>query len=425
MQRTASPTVRAALPIALLLLTVPLAGCAAFDGGGDDGGDGAELPDDAPYASFEEALSAPGEVLKPVNSTSTVRLKLLQPASTQDLDQGVLEIWVLLYDSATSEPITDATFSIGAFMPAMGHGTNPEVAPVHQGAGFYKGSTNLMMGGGWIINLDVELADGTSLEYDLSATVAGGGMHMPPDPRSFDSFQDALDADGILYDPANADNLTRMEAFSASDVTDVMYSNSHTFTVDSEYAVEVQMEVTLTPGPTGMVSDELTFALTDPGGQQVGTLTVSGGTPSGSLTSDAPATGEWTIDVSGHAVSAAYDVNVSITHTLTLKLLDPSNPLDVPAGERPFVVLLFDQADEVAENNATVSIASSMPAMGHNATDETQPEFTGNGTYTGFTNHAMEGEWVVDVTVEASDGKTYLYNITYQVSGGDGMSMGG
>lgn len=165
-----------ALVLGLLVATVGLAGCASEDSAAEarpcapDG-----EPIDVPFASYDEATSAPGEVFEANNTDSPIRLKLLDPPNPEAIDEGGLPVIVLLYDSETDEPVTDASFTIDAQMPAMGHGTSPEADPTHERDGIYIGCTTISMPGDWLINLDPRLSDGTVLEYDVAVQASGGG----------------------------------------------------------------------------------------------------------------------------------------------------------------------------------------------------------------------------------------------------------
>lgn len=179
MRHAPAPTV---LLIAALALAVPLAGCADMAGGPGDGADG-----DGPtpmYASFDEAMAAEGTVLEPSGSDSPLRLKVLEPAGRNqttgsDSPQPVV---VLLYDSSTEEPVTDADFgaendkcnrddAFCAWHPSMGHGTSPEDSPVHVAHGEYHGETHWLMAGTWEILFNPQMADGEVLNFAVRVCV--------------------------------------------------------------------------------------------------------------------------------------------------------------------------------------------------------------------------------------------------------------
>lgn len=154
--------------VALALLTVPLAGCA--DSGGGGGGDGAM------FSSYDEAQDAPGRTLTPNGTSSPYRIKLLVPSGQMVDSQGDQEIVVLVYNSNTDQPVTDADFSADqddcndrdafcAWMPAMGHGTAPETSPTHDAHGVYVGGTTWSMSGSWQLELHPEI-DGNVVPFD-------------------------------------------------------------------------------------------------------------------------------------------------------------------------------------------------------------------------------------------------------------------
>jgi hypothetical protein len=166
-----------ALALGLLVLAVPLAGCAQNQASAETRPCAPnDEPIPLPYASFEEAMDAPGTEFEANNTDSSIKLKLLTPENPEDIDEGSLAVVVLLYDSETGEPVTDASFEVNAQMPAMGHGTSPEAHPTHEKDGMYIGCTTISMPGDWLINLDPQLADGTVLEYDVEAQAGDGGM---------------------------------------------------------------------------------------------------------------------------------------------------------------------------------------------------------------------------------------------------------
>lgn len=164
-----------ALLVGALVLTVAFAGCA----GGDQAQARSCAPNDEPielpYDAYSAAKDAPGEVYEANNTDSPIKLKLLKPQDPKNIDEGGLPVVVLLFNSETDEPVTDADFTVKAHMPAMGHGTSPESDPTHEKEGMYIGCTTISMPGDWLINLDPQLSDGTVLEYDVEAQAGNGG----------------------------------------------------------------------------------------------------------------------------------------------------------------------------------------------------------------------------------------------------------
>lgn len=206
---------------AALLLTSGLAGCI-----GNEGSD-SELP----WSSYEEARDANGQVFEP-NGTSTVRVKWLKPATPDTVPKKQSEIYLLVFDSESDDPITDAEIALASQMPAMGHGTASEKDPEHQDFGVYKGVINPTMGGQWILELTVGLPSGENLDFQIGYNVQGGdGMHGGHggmgdndtwNPSTdFGSYQEAKDAEGAIYEPNEEDTTTRLKLISPPDPTDV------------------------------------------------------------------------------------------------------------------------------------------------------------------------------------------------------------
>lgn len=412
---------RTVLPVILVALSMVTAGCAGLDflGGDEHPADDGGGPR---YDSFDDAQGAPGTELAPDNASLAVALKVLEPADLTASAAGDIELAVLLYDPEATEPHSDAELTVKAARarPEGDHLHDADL--VHEDFGVYAGTLDLDEEGVWDVVFGATLADGTEAVFRTEAEVGEGPFPPPvPDPLSFDSFEEALNASGVLFDPVNTDNLTETETFTPDgDVTGADYSNSHPFTVGTAEAVDVTMDVTLMPGPTGEISDELTFALVDADGNELGTATVTAGSPQRTLESEVTSIGDWSVDVSGRGFQASYEVNVTLRYELTLKLLDPPNPLEALTGKRPVVALLFDAGDEVPELNATLNLTSFNPAENRTAQGEVQPTATGNGTYTGFTVHAVPGAWDVRINATSDDGWTYEYVLGFQVHAPDG-----
>lgn len=192
---THRPGPRAVLLAALLAAAPALAGC--MGGGGGDA---------MPWASYSAAKDAPGPVYEPTNTDSPVRLKLLEPSDPASVDDGNVTVSVLLFDSEADEPVTDASFVLEARMPSMGHGGGEEADPAHEDFGVYRGFTNLIMPGEWVLNLDPQLADGTVLEFDIEVQAGGGGGmdgEGPDTSARYSSFNEALNAEGESFAPDN------------------------------------------------------------------------------------------------------------------------------------------------------------------------------------------------------------------------------
>lgn len=88
-------------------------------------------------------------------SDRPIKLKMLDPADPDQAQGGKQPIVFLLFNPDESEPITGADVTLKSWMPAMGHGTQGERDPTHQGHGVYEGRTNHVMGGEWTVNMTV------------------------------------------------------------------------------------------------------------------------------------------------------------------------------------------------------------------------------------------------------------------------------
>ena len=154
-----------ALALLVLLLAAPLAGCASSDDGGGD----------TLYPSYEAAKRAPGSIHEPREHRggTDLHLKLLEPKDAQNAPQGEAPLFILLFDATSDTPVEDATVTLASQMPAMGHGTSGERAPVHDGHGVYVGQMNLVMPGNWVIELTVTLPNGESFDYAIEARATG------------------------------------------------------------------------------------------------------------------------------------------------------------------------------------------------------------------------------------------------------------
>lgn len=193
---TATPSRPLALATACLLLTVGLAGCL----GGDD---------DVSAMTFDEARSQAHTTAEPVDA-STLRLGLIEPTPADNAPQGKTNVTVVLWDAGTDAPVEDAEMTVDAWMPAMGHGTSPEEDPEPVANGVYRGSTNLMMGGEWVLKINVTRTSGVTGQFQVPVTVAGGGGmdhgmdHDAGPSTTYDSYEDAKEADGEVLEPSEA-----------------------------------------------------------------------------------------------------------------------------------------------------------------------------------------------------------------------------
>lgn len=150
----------AALSLAIALLAVPLTGCIA---GGPS------------FDSYEEAKEAEGTVLAPPDKPSLdndpdhpFRLKTLVPADPQhDVPEGENDLYFLLFDSSTDEPVTNARIDMTVNKSHKNLLSSHAVTPKHVGNGVYQGLATFDEPEGWVVDLTITLSDGTTFEYPL------------------------------------------------------------------------------------------------------------------------------------------------------------------------------------------------------------------------------------------------------------------
>lgn len=394
--------------VTCLLVVASLAGC--IGSGSQQSG--------LPVATFDEAMSADGEVAEPIDSDSSVRLKLLDPADTSSVPTEKIDVVVVLYDG--DSPITDAEMTLDAWMPSMGHGTSPEEDPAHRKEGIYAGSTNLIMAGDWVLKFNATLADGTSLAFEVPVTASGGSMDGDMDMgdgATFSSFQEAMDADGETYEPDEAAIKTTESAsgsFDAAVPVEEAQSESMPFDVPEADGTEATISAEITSSGTG--SDEITVSVRDPDGQEQASFTLTAGEkPSDNVTISPGTPGEWSVNVTGQGADIEFSIEavvaVPVGEDLRLKTLDPATPEDAEQGKQPFVFLLYDSEAGEPVTNVSMTLASWMPAMGHGTDGEEDPTHQGDGVYKGQTNLVMGGEWQVNVTAELDNGGVVSWSI--------------
>lgn len=103
---------------------------------------------------------------------------------------------------------------------------------------------------------------------------------------------------------------------------------------------------------------------------------------------------------------------------LRLKLLDPTDPQSVETGNLVVWVLLFDSEADEPVTDADFRIEAEMPAMGHGTSPETDPMHIENGIYKGCTNISMDGDWVINLEPQVSDGTVLEYEVEASTGGG-------
>ncbi len=239
------------------------------------------------YGSYQEAQDAPGETLAPNQTDTPVRLKLLEPNSTTGVQPGMLNLTVLLFDSEADQPIENATMTLEAHMPAMGHGTSPEVNPEHGGHGVYQGLTNLNMNGTWILRMTAETDGGANLTWSIDVQVGQGGMQMEPPPGYNQTHEDS--------------------------VSEPSYEQNWTFEINWTPA-QANLTLAVSGTPLGSVTDELTLTVFDPNGTEMDSITVSGGSNGTIELSGFDATGNHTAQVTGQGVESSYTLEIVVDY---------------------------------------------------------------------------------------------------------------
>ncbi len=258
-------------------------GMGGMDGGMDHGGNATPS-----YGSYQEAKDAPGDTYTPEDGNSSLEIKLLAPHPPTNLSTGQTHVQVLLFDSETDEPVTDANVTLDAIMTAMGHGTSPEEDPTHDGYGVYTGMTTFSMNGTWLLEIEASLSDGSTLTWGIEALVGHGGMQMQEPPEGY--------------------NETYEDTVSQQD-----YAKNWTFPLNWTPA-KANLTLAVAGTPLSSVTDELTLTVFDPNGTEIDSISVAGGS-SGSLTlSDLNATGAHTAQVSGNGVEASYTLDIAVDY---------------------------------------------------------------------------------------------------------------
>lgn len=264
-------------------LAVQAQGDGDMDGGMHDGhGSG-----NAGFGSYQEAKDAPGEVVAPNQTDSPVRLKLLVPNSTTDVPPGKLNLTVLLFDSEADQPVENATMTLEAHMPAMGHGTSPEVNPEHDAHGVYQGLTNLNMNGTWILRMTAETGEGTNLTWSIDMQVGQGAMQMDPPPGYNETYEDS--------------------------VSEQSYEKNWTFEINWTPA-QANLTLAVSGTPLGSVTDEMTLTVFDPNGTEMDSITVSGGSNGTLELSEFAEKGNHTAQVTGQGVESSYTLGIVVDY---------------------------------------------------------------------------------------------------------------
>lgn len=145
----------AVMGLALVLLAMPLAGC---------------ISTGPSFDSYTEARDASGTTLAAQNADHAVHLKTLVPEDPQhDVDTGENNLYFLLFDRETNEPVRNAQVSMDVWKTHEDLVSSQVQTPTHSGNGVYHGVASFDKDGGWVVDLNVTLADGTELDYKIHA----------------------------------------------------------------------------------------------------------------------------------------------------------------------------------------------------------------------------------------------------------------
>lgn len=109
---------------------------------------------------------------------------------------------------------------------------------------------------------------------------------------------------------------------------------------------------------------------------------------------------------------------------IQVKWLQPSTPDSVPQAQSELWLLVFDSEADEPVTDATLTMESYMPAMGHGTSAEEDPAHEDFGLYRGVINPSMGGEWQLNLTVQLGSGETLDYVISYNAEGEGGMDDG-
>lgn len=262
----------------------------------------------------------------------------------------------------------------------------------------------------------------TVLVLVVSMTAAGciglGQTDVDDGPTPpFASFDAAMQADGDEFKPLGT--ATQDTRRMTGEVSDAEYTASHPFPVNTTDANLVSSEIQLSPGVAGA---ELTFVLRDADGGNVQEATLDSETTQATLeTTEVPASGEWTVDVSGQGVQASYTIDITVdypsTHPLTVKVFEPADREGLSAGEHPVVFLLYDADAQEPVEDADISLESWATSMGHGSDGpEEDPMHLGHGLYEGTMNPSMPAQWVIRLDVTASGHDEVRFEVPYEVT---------
>lgn len=183
----------------------------------------------ASFAGADAAAQAGALTYGPVAGDAPLQLGLISPREPLRTQAEKMPLVFQLLDTESGEPVPDAQASLATWMPPHGlpgggqmppHGTHSEVDPVHHRFGVYQGVAFPLMNGTWWTNVSVALQDGSSAHFRLTFDV-GTGSHTHEEAdghedhdhsHSFNSFAEAMEADGPLLDMTSADGARTLTA---------------------------------------------------------------------------------------------------------------------------------------------------------------------------------------------------------------------
>lgn len=226
---------------------------------------------------------------------------------------------------------------------------------------------------------------------------------LPAEPGvSFGSYEEAKTADGPTFEPAGLGGVASDTIEGCGHGIDgVDYRASHTFPVGSEHAENISLLIELDPITP---AHRYEFTLRDADGARVDSVTMDVTNPEAEMnsTGDDLPVGDWTVDVHGRGVDVIYEIHWHVeyasSHPLTLKLLEPIEPIE--PGPSAFTFLLYDERDDAPVTDADAEIASRLPERGNGSDgDEADPVHTGHGVHVGKIHPDAPGAWIVEVDV--------------------------
>lgn len=399
------PSRRLAL-LALPLAAAALAGCM---GGGESTSASVDV------AGYAEALEAPGQVLEPVEGAAPVETKLLDPPASSVSSPGTQPVVLLVHDPASGQPIEDAEIALETRMPAMGHGTGPESDPVHAAEGVYEGETTWSMPGDWVLHLDVQLADGSTVSYAAEIAVGEHDEAPQADPREpYGSFGEVMAAPGTVYEGEPVAPPTETIRH-AENVTDPVYEHQRPVDLGEGHLEEVRVSASLA---SGSPLDSLNVSLLDPEGRPVLSLQLTADAPEAEATLADPEPGEWRLNVSGNALDAGYEVAIDVVREpqhVDVKTLDPADPTRAQAGDRPLLFAVFEAFGPEPITEATVNVTV-RDAGGEVLVDE-EATHEGAGQYRTASELAADGEGTIEIDVRLPLGEAHRYAIAFGAGG--------